>query len=454
MPVAAPDLTPLFSRAPQEHAYAVYRELRERAPVLRVPGRRTWLVSTHADVRAIVRDPATWSSHYPEQFGSGLAQRSPDTARTRAAMAKGFPYVPTLLFQDGADHRRHRALLTGALTPARVRALETRIAHISNALIDRFDADAAASAGRVDAAAERSVDAVAAYAVPLPIAVLADALGVAPADRERFRRWAEQLVELGAAADEDAAVASIEQYVAFQRYMAERIEERRARPGDDLLSALVAGSGDPGGAADPGTPSAATPAATVPELLSICTLLVAAGNDTVTAAIGSLLRRVLDDPALLATLRADRARIPAAIEETLRIDAPVAIFQRRANRDTELRGERIRRGDMAMVVYASANRDPERWEQPDRFVLDRPQIRDHLAFTHGPHHCAGAALARTQARVALATLLDRCDTLALDPQHPPRLAPDLMTRSHSTLPLLARADSRRSCIDRPPTEEH
>lgn len=432
MPATPPDLTPLFSPAPQEHAHAVYRELRERAPVLRVPGRRTWLVTTHADVRAIVRDPATWSSHYPEQFGSGLAQRSPDTARTRAAMAKGFPYVPTLLFQDGADHRRHRALLTGALTPARVRALQTRIAGIANDLVDRFDAG-----GRVDA--------VAAFAVPLPIAVLADALGVAPADGERFRRWAEQLVELGAAADEDAAVASIEQYVAFQRYMAERIEERRARPGDDLLSALVAGSGDPGG------DGAGPPAATVPELLSICTLLVAAGNDTVTAAIGSLLRRTLGDPALLATLRADRGRIPAAIEETLRIDAPVAIFQRKANRDTELRGERIRRGDMAMVVYASANRDPARWEEPDRFVLDRPQIRDHLAFTHGPHHCAGAALARTQARVAFETLLDRCDALALDPQRPPQLAPDLMTRSHSSLPLLlsrAAAAAGAATLDR------
>ncbi|HST42213.1 MAG TPA: cytochrome P450 [Conexibacter sp.] len=409
MPAAAPDLTPLFSPAPQEHAYAVYRELRERAPVLRVPGRRTWLVSTHADVRAIVRDPATWSSHYPEQFGSGLAQRSPDTARTRAAMAEGFPYVPTLLFQDGADHRRHRALLTGALTPARVRALETRIAAIANDLVDRFDASGA-------------VDAVAAYAVPLPIAVLADMLGVAPQDGARFRDWAEQLVELGSAPDEDAAVASIEQYVAFQRYMVQRIEERRARPGDDLLSALVAGGDD----------------ATVPELLSICTLLVAAGNDTVTAAIGSLLRRALDDPALLATLRADRSRIPAAIEETLRIDAPVAIFQRKANVDAELRGERIRRGDMAMVIYASANRDPARWQEPDRFVLDRPQIRDHLAFTHGPHHCAGAALARTQARVAFETLLDRFETLALDPSRPPQLAPDLMTRSHSALPLLLR----------------
>lgn len=362
-------------------------------------------------MRAIVRDPATWSSHFPEQFGDGLAGRATDTPRTRAALAKGYPWVPTLLFQDGVEHRRHRVALQRAFDGAGIRRLEQQIATIANDLIDGF-------------AAGGSVAFVRDFARPLPITVFAEAFGVAPADRERFARWSRSIVDLGAATDEDESVAVIEQYVEFQHYVVERIRERRDAPGDDLLSSLVSAQGT-------------TDDRALHELLSICTLLLAAGNDTTTAALSALLHRMLADPQLIATLRSDRTRIPAAIEETLRIDAPVQMLQRRANRATEQRGQRIAPGDMAMVIYASANRDPAHWEEPDAFRLDRPDIKDHLAFTHGPHHCAGAVLARAQLRIGTELLLDRFEDIRLDTSRPLEFLPDLMTRSYRELPLLA-----------------
>jgi cytochrome P450 len=300
------------------------------------------------------------------------------------------------------------------LTPAWVRAREDAIAAIAHGLIDAFPAS-----GRVRLVRD--------YAAPLPVAVFAQAFGVAPEDGDRFRAWADDLVRLGAGADEDENVRLAEQYVAFQRYLAARIADAPS-PAGDLLSGLAAAERAVGGTV------------TTAELLGIGTLLLAAGNDTTTAALGSLVHRLLDDPALAAALRADRDRLPAAIEETLRLDSPLQMFQRKAVRDTELRGHAVRRGDMAMVVYGAANRDPARFPDPDAFRLDRPNPRDHLAFTQGPHHCAGAVLARAELRVATSVLLDRTadlawDTDAEEPAAPAAFLPDLLTRAHREIPV-------------------
>jgi len=414
----APDIAPLFSADPQPHLHAVYGALREQAPVHLVPESRTWLISTYDDVRAIVRDPATWSSCYPERFGTGVVERAPATPRTEAAFAGAYPWVPTLLFQDGPEHRRHRVTLGSGLDGARVRRLEPAIREIVEGLVDAFPMDG-------------DVELVRDLSAPLPVTVLAEALGVPVEDRARFRAWSDNVIELGAPMDEDDSVRVIEGYVAFQHYLVALIRARRAAPADDLLSALVA-THDAAGA---------DPEAALPELLGICMLLLAAGNDTTTALINALVVRLAEDPPLTATLRQDPARIPAAVEEALRLDSPVQMFQRRAVRDTELRGQPVRAGDMAMVMYGSANRDPARWDDADAFRLDRPNIRDHVAFTHGPHHCAGAMLARTQARIAVEVLLRRVGRFALDPARPPRFLPDLMTRGYAEVPLVVSAVS-------------
>jgi cytochrome P450 len=407
------DLEPLFSPSPQDRAYQVYRELRENAPVIEVPGMRTWLMSTYDDVRAIVRDPGTWSSRYPERFGTGMTQTSPPSALAEAALAKGYPWVPTLLFQDGHEHRRHRMAVQHALSPQLVRGLEETIARIAGALADSFPAH-----GKVMFVQD--------FALPLPSLVFAEAFGVDRADRERFMRWSESIVDLGSPTDEERSIALAEEYVEFQHYVVSRIHDRRGQNGDDVLSRLVAPTLGANGNRD----------LSAPELVAICVLLLAAGTEPTAAALTSLLFRMIDEPELMATLREDRSRIAAAIDETLRLDSPVAMFQRKATLDTEVRGHRIRQGDMAMAIYASANRDPAHWEDPDEFRLDRPNIKDHLAFTHGPHNCVGAALARAIVRIAAEILLERLETIELDRSRPLELLPDLMTRAYKELPLI------------------
>jgi cytochrome P450 len=412
-PAMTVDLDPLFSASPQDRAYDVYRELRENAPVMEVPGMGTWLISTYADVRAIVRDPGTWSSRYPERFGTGMTETSPPSARAEAALAKGYPWVPTLLFQDGREHRRHRTAVQHALSPQWVRGLEDTITRVARTLVESFP--------------ERgNVMFVRDFARALPGLVFAEAFGVDRADRERFMRWSQSIVNLGSPTDEERSIALAEEYVEFQHYVVSRIHDRRGRNGGDVLSRLVAptlGAND-------------NPGLSLPELVAICVLLLAAGTEPTTAALTSLLLRMIAQPELMATLCTDRARIPAAIDETLRLDSPVAMFQRKAALDTEIRGQKIRQGDMAMAIYASANRDPGHWEDPNEFRLDRPNIKDHLAFTHGPHNCVGAALARAIVRIAVEVLLERLETIELDRSRPLELLPDLMTRSYKELPLI------------------
>ncbi len=407
------DLGPLFSASPQELAYDLYRELRDNAPVLRVPGMRTWLISTYADVRAIVRDPGTWSSRDPERFSLGMAEISGPGARTEAVLAKGYPWVPTLLFQDGPEHRRHRSAVQRAINPSWVRGLEGTIAEIAHALVDGFPTQ-----GKLMFVRD--------FAMPLPHSVFAAAYGVDRDDGCRFMRWSESIVDLGAASDEERNVAIAEDYVEFQHYVVERIHDRRGRPGDDLLSRLTDSALQANGERE----------LSLPELVGISGLLLAAGTEPTTGALSSLLYRMVDDPELMATLRADPSLIPAAIDEALRLDSPVAMFQRKATRDTEIRGRQIRQGDVAIVIYASANRDPEQWEDPDDFRLGRPNINDHLAFTHGPHHCAGAVLARTTVRIAIEILLERVRSIELDRSQPLELLPELMTRAYRELPLI------------------
>ena len=407
------DVGPLFSGSPQDRAYDVYRELRDRAPVMKVPGRRTWLISRYDDVRAVVRDPGTWSNRSAERVDTGLTEPSPPSPRTEAALAKGCPWVPTLLFQDGAEHRRQRAFVQPALGPSRVERLEATIPRIAHELVDRFPADG-------------TVMFVRDFALPLPGEVFAEVFGVADGDRERFRRWSGDLVELGAPMEEERSVEIAEEYIEFQRYLVGRIENCPADAREDLLSQLVNG-----------TPRvAAERQLSRPELVAISTQLLAAGSDPTTAALTALLHRMLTEPGLMAALRADRALIPAAIDETLRLDSPVALSQRTATRDTEIRGRRVQQGEMVIALHASANRDPRHWESPEEFRLGRPNIKDHLAFAQGPHYCIGSLLARATVRIGAEIMLERTARVELHGRPPLELRPELITRAYRELPLI------------------
>ncbi|MYT27773.1 cytochrome P450 [Streptomyces sp. SID8354] len=358
-----------FSRDP----YPLLAALRARGPVQRVrtgKDRTTWVVTGWAEARAALGD----------------GRLSKNTARYFADRPSGRDVAPavsrSMLATDPPDHGRLRKLAMAAFTPAAVSRLEPRVREIAERL--------AAALGRAaEAAGGGPVDLVEGFAAPLPIAVICELLAVPDADRAAVRRWSDDLF---AAADPDTTDRASH---ALAGYMTELIAARRAAPGDDVLSGLIA-------ARDAGD------RLTEPELVSLAVLLVVAGHETTANLIGNGLLALLRDDALRARLRDDPGLLPKAVEEFLRFDAPVTLATfRYATEPFELGGVRIGAGDVVLVSPGGANRDPARFDAPDTVRLDRPAPGGHLAFGHGPHHCLGAPLARAEARIAFEVLLAR-----------------------------------------------
>jgi cytochrome P450 len=263
--------------------------------------------------------------------------------------------------------------------------LEPRIGAIADDLLD-----AATSAGTFDLMHD--------FAVPLPVTIIAELLGIPVADRAEFKRWSDAVVSFGdfglsgdSAADRAGAVRELTEYLRRQ------LERRRAAPTDDLIGALIVAEE----AGDRLSPE---------EALATCVLLLIAGNETTTNLIGNTVVCLTEQPETLARVIADPALLPAAIEESLRYAPPVLTIVRAATRDTVLAGQAIGAGSGIFAVLAAANRDPAVFPDPDRFSIDRPAGRS-LAFGHGIHYCLGAPLARLEARVGLAALFRRCPGL-------------------------------------------
>ncbi|ANZ14416.1 cytochrome P450 [Streptomyces noursei ATCC 11455] len=362
-----------FSRNP----YPLLAALRTGGPVRRMRtgrDRTTWVVTGWAEARAALAD----------------RRLSKDTARYFADRPSGRDLAPaisrSMLATDPPDHGRLRRLAMTAFTPAAVSRLEPRIREIAEGL-------ATALAGAAQAAGGGPVDLVEGFAAPLPITVICELLAVPDADRAAVRRWSDDLF---AAADPDTADRASH---ALAGYLAELIAARRAAPGDDVLSGLIA-------ARDAGD------RLSEPELVSLAALLVVAGHETTANLIGNGLLALLRDDALRARLRDDAGLLPAAVEEFLRFEAPVTLATfRYATEPFDLGGVRIGAGDVVVVSPGGANRDPARFDEPDAVRLDRPAPGGHVSFGHGPHHCLGAPLARAEARIAFAVLLARFPAL-------------------------------------------
>jgi cytochrome P450 len=380
------DLADILRRDPARLAdpYPVYHRLRAEAPLLRRgPDPATWTLTRYADVAAALRDPrfSADRNHAARRAPRGAGLPAPAQAQARALQRLA---RASMLTTDPPDHARLRALAHQAFTPARVARLRGRIQARADALLD-----AAIPTGHLDVIAD--------LAYPLPVGVIADLVGVPPADRGRLRRWA---AAFEAFLDRPSDVAgAYRATLEFHAYLRGLIAARRARPEDDLLSALLA---------------AEARGATFreEELLVMCTLLLNAGHVTTTNLIGNGLLALLRHPAQLRLLRDDPALLPGAVEEALRYDSPVQFTARTAAADVALGGATIRRGDLVKLLLGAANRDPAQYPDPDRFDIARPASR-HLAFGLGPHFCLGAALARLEGQVVLGTLLRRLPGLRL-----------------------------------------
>jgi len=363
-----------------EDPYEFYTALREQAPVYEVPGLGLYIVSRYDDVLQVVRNPKLFSS----KSGPAAMPPAPEVVEI---VRTGYVPVDTLLTNDPPAHARYRSLVNHAFTPSRVARLEPYMRALAHELIDTF-----AARGRVELVRE--------FAVPFPLTIIADQLGVPRADMPAFKRWSDDSVApLGGMISHQRQLECARSLVEFQRYFEEKVAALRGHPRDDMLSALVEArleGGEP---------------LNLAELLSILQQILVAGNETTTNLIASAMMLLLRHPDQLALVVADPSLVPNMIEEALRLESPATAMFRMATEETELAGVRIPKGARLVVHYAAANRDQRQFPDPDRFDVRRENARTHLAFGFGQHYCIGAGLARKEGAVAFEALLSRLGDL-------------------------------------------
>ncbi len=394
-----------FDPAFKANPYPTYAELRETVPIHRITlphGRGVWLVTRYEDVLAIFKDERfvkDWRKVFtPER----LAQ---------------IPHIPpvmeplsrNMLETDPPDHERLRALVSKAFTPRLIERMRPRIQAIADSLLDAVE-----DKGEMDLIDD--------YAFPLPITVIAELLGVPSEDRNKFRAWSDAAVS-GNATAEYLETVLVPHMQAFSDYLRRMFEEKRKHPKDDLISALVRAeeAGDK---------------LSEDELLGMVFLLLVAGHETTVNLIGNGTLALLQHPDQLEKLRNDPSLIKSAIEELLRYDGPVEISPERfAREDVAIGGTVIPRGEMVRVVIAAADRDPERFPDPDALDITRTDNR-HLAFGKGIHYCLGAPLARMEGQIAIDTLLRRMPGLRLrEPPESMSWRPGMVMRGLQGLPV-------------------
>ena len=403
LPVSPDDLRALaglFSPEIVADPYPVYARWRAERPVAR-PRERLYVLSRFADCEAVLGHPA---------FGRAAddARLAPGQARAVAhlAVARGADGVNarSMLQMNPPDHTRLRRLVSRAFTPARVRELAPRVETLTASLLS----------GAFDGPGGR-FDLISGLALPLPVAVISELLGIQVADRSRLVAWSDALarsLDPGFLISEEDRARQREARLEFAAYLRGLLPSRRRSPGDDLISALI-GVHDADGALTEG------------ELIGLCMLLLVAGHETTRSLIGSAVLALLRHPAELAALSADPSLVGPAVEEALRYDPPVQLVSRFALRSAEVAGAAIAAGSFVVMLLGAANRDPALCAEPGRFSVRRETARQ-LAFGHGIHFCLGAPLARLEAAIALRQLLPLLPRLRISGE--PEWKPNIVLR--------------------------
>lgn len=354
--------------------HPLYHRIRELPPTY-MPNENGWIFTRWDDCEQVLRDVRFSSNPAHRDVATPIAERS---LREQFELGGEFR---TLLFLDPPDHTRIRGLVSKAFTPRTVERLRPHIAEITNGILD-------------EAAAVGHLDVVGQLGYLLPVTVICELLGVPVSDREMFGPWSSDISRLLDNSDDEAVLQrGMVAFMGLMNYLNGLIDERRAHPGDDLLSGLLA-------AEEAGDRLDET------ELRSIVILLFIAGHETTMNLIGNGTWALLEHPDQLARLRDDPTLIGSTIEELLRYDGPVHVTGRIATTDLAVGDLIVRKGQQVITLLAAANRDPDRFDDPDRLDIGRPDNR-HLTFSHGIHYCLGAALARVEGQVAISSLLNR-----------------------------------------------
>lgn len=378
--MSAPTLPPAvpfnpFVSPQLDDPYPVMATLREQSPVFFSEQFDAWVVTRYDDISAIMRDPARFSSRAMGVVPPNLP------AEVRAILDDGYREAP-MVNSDPPEHGRWRSVYNKIFTPTRLTMLEPRIRALTEALVDDFIA-----AGRVEL--------MRAFAYPQPMRVMLDMMGLPEGDMDRIKEWCDAWgMLLYAPLPPDQLKKCAEGARDYQRYIAEVVARRRARPGDDFMSALVQ------------TPMEGEPPSDGEYAAQIAGTIFA-GNESTTCLIGSAVHILLKQPDLWATLCAQPGLIPRAVEEVLRLEAPFMGFIRIATAESEVGGIPIPEGARVLVMFSAGNHDPTQFTAPTQCRFERTSANPHLSFGKGIHFCTGAPLARLEARIALEVLTAR-----------------------------------------------
>ncbi len=380
--------------------YPTFARARAEAPVQWHEGMGLWLAFTHAEANAVLRD---------RRLGRIWRDKEP------AERLESFNLIHrnAILEMEPPEHTRLRRLISSAFARGHVERLRPWVEDLAGQLVDELVERSGGS---------EPVDLLAGMAEQLPVAVIAELLGVPEADRPLLRPWSNAIVkmyEYGRTTQiEESAEHAADEFVAYLRELA---AERRRNPGEDLVSHLVTvrdADGD---------------TLTEDELVTTCILLLNAGHEATVNVSGNGTLALLRHPEQLQRLRADRALLPTAIEEFMRYDSPLQLFERTATEDVELGGITVERGQRIAALLGSANRDPAVFTGPDTLDVGRTD-NAHITFGAGVHFCIGAPLARVELQASLGALLDRTTTFSLGGE--PVRRPEFVIRGLETLPVV------------------
>ena len=361
-----------------------YRALQQEAPVYKDPGTGMYVVTRYADIRAIAADPKMFINNTGQLQG----RQTPVTGQINAMMqAAGVEEVNTLVTNDPPEHRLYRSLVDKAFGVRRVAAMEPRIVEIANELIDAFP--------------KQPFDFVQAFAIWLPMRMIAEQLGVPPEMGDTFKTWSDATIECTAPLiDPDRLLECTRIKIEMNQFLVARGEELRAAPNDTLISAIANSTID-------------GRQLTQGEFCSLLVQLLVGGNETTTSALASAMYHLASKPELQAELRKDFEKIKSFVEEVLRLEAPLQGLFRRATAATEIGGVEIPEGAILNIRWAAGNRDPAIFPDSDSIVLDRPNATQHLTFGMGIHYCIGNQLARAELYHGLSAILARTREIRL-----------------------------------------
>jgi len=390
-----PQNTSLFAFLPRDRdeLHAFLADLRENKPVHQITPKGIWAITRYDDVVHVLNHPEIFSSEAIRYLATGLPDETSSQAPEIATNLSNenasllFRATPTVINTDPPNHSHYRNIVNRGFTPKQIKRLEPRVQEITDGLLDKV-----VGKGEIELMQD--------LAIPLPVTVIAELLGVDAERADDFKRWSDLFLSTIAQTPDAEAQKQLETaMVEFAEYFRHAIKVRRDNPENDLISIITHAETPEGSLSDV-------------EILAFCRTLLVAGNETTTNLVARMIFTLLDHPDEFAKLKADLSLLPNAIEETLRYAGVVPALPRLTTEDTEIGGVKIPARQLVLPFFMAANRDPRRFPDPDRFDITR-KTNGHLAFGFGIHFCLGAHLARLETRIAMEAVIRRLPNLRL-----------------------------------------